>query len=110
VVSQLNQQQGAEVEDITTSPPEQEPYDRFKAELVRRLSTSREQRVRQLLSHEEKGERKPLQFLWHVKSLDPDVPEDFFKPSGPAGSHRTCTAFLLARLKAVSTEPPTSRT
>ena len=40
VVSQLNQQQAAELEDIT-SPPEQEPYDRLKAELVRRLSTSR---------------------------------------------------------------------
>jgi hypothetical protein len=43
VVSQLNQQQAAEVEDII-SPPEQGPYDRLKAELVRRLSTSREQR------------------------------------------------------------------
>jgi len=46
VVSQLNQQQAAEVEDIVTSPPEHETYDRLKAELVRRLSTSREQRVR----------------------------------------------------------------
>jgi len=46
VVSQLNQQQAAEVEDIITSPPDQDPYDRLKAELVRRLSTSREQRVR----------------------------------------------------------------
>jgi len=59
VVSQLNQQQAAEVEDIIFSPPEHEPYDRLKAELVRRLFTSREQRVRQLLSHEEKGDRKP---------------------------------------------------
>jgi len=41
VVSQLSQQQAVEVEDIITSPPEQEPYDRLKAELVRRLSTSR---------------------------------------------------------------------
>ena len=53
VVSQLNQQQAAEVEDIITSPPEHEPYDRLKAELVRRLSTSHKGRVRQLLSHEE---------------------------------------------------------
>jgi len=51
VVSQLNQQQAAEVEDIVISPPEQEPYDRPKAELVRRLSNSREQRVEQHLSH-----------------------------------------------------------
>jgi hypothetical protein len=46
--------------DIT--PPEHEPYDRVKAELVRRLSTSREQRMRQL-SHEEMGDRKPYKFL-----------------------------------------------
>jgi len=79
VVSQLNQQQAAEVEDIITSPPDQDPYDRLKAELVRRLSTSREQRVRQLLSHEEMGDRKPSQFLRHLKGLAPDVPDDFLR-------------------------------
>jgi hypothetical protein len=41
VVSQLKLQQPSEVEDIINSPPEQEPYDQLKAELVRRLSTSR---------------------------------------------------------------------
>jgi len=79
VVSQLNQQQAAEVEDIIISPPEHEPYDRLKAELVRRLSTSREQRVRQLLSHEEMGDRKPSQFLRHLKGLAPDVPDEFLR-------------------------------
>ena len=79
VVSQLNQEQAAEVEDIILSPPEHEPYDRLKAELVRRLSTSREERVRQLLSHEEKGDRKPSQFLRHLKSLAPEVPDDFLR-------------------------------
>jgi hypothetical protein len=79
VVSQLNQQQAAEMEDIITSPPEQEPYDRLKAVLVRRLSTSREQRVRQLLSHEELGDRKPLQFLRHLVGLAPDVQDDFLR-------------------------------
>ena len=78
VVSQLNQQQEAEVEDII-SPTELEPYDRLKAELVYRLSTSREKRVRQLLSHEEMGDRKPSQFLRHLKSLAPDVPDDFLR-------------------------------
>jgi len=79
VVSQLNQQQAAEVEDIITSPPEHEPYDRLKVELVRRLSTSREQRVRQLLSYEEMGNRKPSQFLEHLRGLGPDVPDDFLR-------------------------------
>jgi len=34
--------------------------------------------VRQLLSHEEMGNRKPSQFLQHLKSLAPDVTDDFF--------------------------------
>jgi len=79
VVSQFTQKQAAEVEEIVTSPPKQEPYDRLKAELVHRLSTSREQRVRQLLSHEEMGDRKPSQFLRHLKSLGPDVPDNFLR-------------------------------
>jgi hypothetical protein len=79
VVAQLNQQQATEVEDIITSPPEHEPHDRLKAELVGRLSTSRQQRVRQLLSHEEMGDRKPSQFLWQLKGLAPDVPDDFLR-------------------------------
>jgi len=79
VVSQLNQQQAAEVENIIFSPMEHEPYDRLKAELVRRLSTSREQRVRQLPSHEEMGDRKPSQFLRHLKRLAPDVPDEFLR-------------------------------
>jgi hypothetical protein len=44
---------------------------------VRRLSTSREQRVRRLLSYEEIADRKPSRFLRHLKSLAPDVPDDF---------------------------------
>ena len=79
VVSQLNQQQAAEVKDIITTPPEGEPYDRLKAELVRRLSNSREQRVRQLLSHEEMGDWKPSQFLRHLKGLAPDVADEFLR-------------------------------
>jgi hypothetical protein len=46
---------------------------------VKRLSTSREQRVRQLVSHEEMGDRNPSQFLRHLKGLAPDVPDDFLR-------------------------------
>ena len=76
VVAQPNQQEAAWVEDIT-SPPEHEPYNQLKAELVRRLSTSREQSERQLLSDEEMGDRKPSQFLRHLKGLAPGIPDDF---------------------------------
>jgi hypothetical protein len=79
IISQLDHRHAAEVEDVITSPPEREPYKRLKSELVRRLSTSREQRVRQLLIHEEMGDRKPSQFLRHLKSLAPEIPDDFFR-------------------------------
>jgi hypothetical protein len=46
---------------------------------VKRLSTSRQQRVRQLLSHEEMGDGKPSQFLQHLNGLAPLVPDDFLR-------------------------------
>jgi hypothetical protein len=79
IISQLDHRHAAEVEDVITSPPEREPYKTLKSELVRRLSTSREERVRQLLMREEIGDRKPSQFLGHLKSLAPEVPDDFLR-------------------------------
>jgi len=72
VVSKLNQHQAVDVEDIITTPPQQEPYDRLKAELLRRFSNSHDQRRRQLHSHEEMGDRE-------VSSLAKDVPNDFLR-------------------------------
>jgi hypothetical protein len=84
VVSQLNPQQAAEFEDIIIAPPEQEPYDRLKSELVCRLTTSREQRVRQLLSHEEMGDRKPSHFLCTSRDWYQTCQMISSAPSGPA--------------------------
>ena len=46
---------------------------------MRRLSTSRKQRVRQFLLHQEMVERKPSLFLRHLKGIEPDVPDDFLR-------------------------------
>jgi phage I-like protein len=55
-------------------------YQRLKAELIRRLSTSRDQEVRQLLSREEIGDRTPSQFLRHLRSLaKTDFSEDILR-------------------------------
>jgi hypothetical protein len=67
------------VEDIITSPPERDPYTTLRNELVRRLSPSREQRIHQLLTLEEMGDRKPSQFLRHLRSLTPDVSNDLIR-------------------------------
>jgi hypothetical protein len=79
VISQLDQRYATEVEDIITSPPDQYPYTTLRTDLVRRLSPSREQRIRQLLTFEELGDRKPSQFLRHLRSLAPHVPDDFLR-------------------------------
>jgi hypothetical protein len=79
VISQLDHRYAMEVEDIITSPPERDPYTTLRTELVRRLSPSREQRIRHLLTLEEMGDLKPSQFLRHLRSLASDVPDDFLR-------------------------------
>lgn len=77
VLTALDRQYAAEVEDIITAPPN---YENLKTELIKRLSASRENKIKQLLSHEEMGSRKPSQFLRHLKGLaGSSVPEDFIK-------------------------------
>jgi hypothetical protein len=74
VISQLDNKY-AVVVDVLTNPPPTGRYDRIKAELTRRLSLSEEQRIRQLLMHEEMGDRRPTQFLRHLRILaGPSVP------------------------------------
>jgi hypothetical protein len=77
IISQLDHRYAAEVENIITSPPERDQYTMPRTKLVRQLSPSREQRIHQLLTLEETGNRKPSQVLRHLGGLAPDVPEDF---------------------------------
>jgi hypothetical protein len=79
VITQLDHRYATEVDDIITPPPDQDPYTTLRTELMRRLSPSREQRIRQLLMLEEMGDQKPSRFLRHVRILAPDVPYDFFR-------------------------------
>lgn len=69
IVSQLEGRYASEVEDIIISPPDQNAYRHLKTELIKRLGKSEEQRVRELMSAEELGNRKPSQFLRHLRSL-----------------------------------------
>jgi hypothetical protein len=67
------------VEGIITSPPQQDPYSKLKTELLKRLSLSREQRARRILMLKEMGDLKPSQFLRHLRSLVPDMPDYFLR-------------------------------
>lgn len=78
LVAQLDHQYAVEVKDVITNPPVTDKYLKLKTELIKRLSASKEERVKQLLMHEELGDRKPSQFLRHLESLaGPAVPKDF---------------------------------
>lgn len=69
VLARLDQRQAAEVEDLLLNTPALLPYTTLKTELIRRLSASEEQRVREILTEAELGDRRPSQFLRHLKAL-----------------------------------------
>lgn len=69
IIAQLDTRFAAEISDIIVNPPKDNCYDKLKSELIRRFSTSEEQRVRQLLNETDLGDRKPSQFLRYLRSL-----------------------------------------
>lgn len=80
IIGQLDQQFSKEVKDIIICPPATDKYEKLKTELIKRLSASNEKKVHQLLMHEELGDRKPSQFMRHLRGLaGPQVPNDFLK-------------------------------
>jgi len=65
-----------EVRDIIMNPPAANAYQTLRTELVKRISLSQEHKTRQLLEHEEIGDRKPSQFLRHLRQLAGSVVGD----------------------------------
>lgn len=80
VVGQLDSEFSKEIKDIIINPPVDNKFIKLKTELIKRLTTSKEKKIKQLLMHEELGDRKPSQFLRHLKSLaGANVPDDFLR-------------------------------
>lgn len=80
VTNKLDLQYAKAVKDIIINPPAKNRYDKIKSELIKRLSASHEKRVKQLLTYEELGDRKPSQFLRHLQDLaGPSIPDDFLR-------------------------------
>lgn len=69
VVSSLGHEFAHEVRDVLIHPPAQHPYTHLKQQLVLRLCSSEQKRIRQLLTEEQLGDRKPSQFLRHLQQL-----------------------------------------
>ena len=67
--SSLDMRFATEVKDLLVSPPPDKPYTRTKEELLSRLSVSEENKNRQLLETQTLGDRKPSQFLRHLRNL-----------------------------------------
>ncbi|XP_054259392.1 uncharacterized protein LOC128984130 [Macrosteles quadrilineatus] len=69
VCGNLDAKYAAEVRDILTNPPAEEKYNKLKKELIKRFTLTQEQKTKQLLEREELGDRKPSQFLRHMRTL-----------------------------------------
>ena len=59
VVSNLSSDFTTEVRDILLRPPAENPYEKLKAELIKRTAASEHRKLRQIISGEELGDRKP---------------------------------------------------
>lgn len=80
VIGHLDNQHSREVKDIIINPPPTDKYGKLKAELIKRLCASNEKKMKQLLMHEELGDRKPSQFLRHLRDLAGiNVPDDLLQ-------------------------------
>ncbi|XP_014367029.2 uncharacterized protein LOC106717641 [Papilio machaon] len=80
LITNLDRRYISDIEDLITSPPTTGKYEKLKSEIIKRLSISKEKKLKQLLQAEEMGDRKPSQFLRHLQHLaGPNIPEDFLR-------------------------------
>lgn len=69
VLGVLDPKYATEVRDIIVNPPDRDAYQTLKTELIKRLSATQDQNTKRLLEREEIGDRKPSQFLRHLRNL-----------------------------------------
>ncbi|XP_057321593.1 uncharacterized protein LOC130665285 [Microplitis mediator] len=78
-VSLIDNEYACEVETLIINPPTTTPYAELKATLITCYSKSEEAKLRQLLDGDAIGDRSPLQFLRHLKSLAPTIDDAVLK-------------------------------
>lgn len=65
----LDSSTAGEGADIIENPPKIDCYQNLKAELLKRLSASKEDRIRRILGDEDIGDTKPFQYSRHLHCL-----------------------------------------
>ena len=63
VVCALSMEYATEIQDFLLDPPEDHLYEKFKEQLILRIAAWESQKLRQLLTTEELGVRKPSRLL-----------------------------------------------
>ena len=69
MVGVLPTQYATEIQDLLLDPPDDEPYEKLKQQLIARIADSERHKLRQLLTAEELGDRKPSQLLRKMQLL-----------------------------------------
>lgn len=67
IVSHLPPEIASLIRDVLMNPDNNTPYENLKSELIKRSGESSQQEIRQLLSGEELGSRKPSELLRNMK-------------------------------------------
>ncbi|XP_043476883.1 uncharacterized protein LOC122507936 [Leptopilina heterotoma] len=76
-LSALDPRYTVEIRDVLLKPKPERTFELLKSELIKRMGTSQEQNTRRLLENEPLGDRKPTQFLRHLRNLAGNkFPED----------------------------------
>ena len=69
IIGTLRMEYATEVRDLLVNPPEENPYEKSKEKIISRIADSGRQKIRQLLTAEELGDRKPTQLLRKMQQL-----------------------------------------
>ncbi|KAM7300808.1 uncharacterized protein ISCGN_016393 [Ixodes scapularis] len=103
VVAALPPETAVDIRDIILEPPTTNRYDNLKAEFIKRTSASEPQRLQQLLTSEELGDRTPSQLLRRLQQLlgeraatfDPTLLWELFLQRLPNNKQENDTHFYL---------------
>ena len=63
IICALPTEYATDIQDLLLDPSEEEPYEKLKQQLITRIADSERQKLRQLLTVEEHGDRIPSQLL-----------------------------------------------